>query len=392
MTQRVLVIPLTVLLISCSGGKEHARPAEAKEGQKEHADEPSHQELPKKIRVAPSVIAAAKIRMEPAARKVLAATLSLPGEIAANPDKSAGIASPVAGRITRVLFQEGARVRKGAALVAIRVLDVENVQASYVTASTKAQVARANADRIRILVGKGLAAPQELLAAEAEAESRQAETQAAKAQLKTLGATLGQSAGSELIVRAPMNGTVVIRNAIVGQPVTANETLATLADLSEVWFLGRVFEKDLARLRIGALADVELNAYPGQYFSGKVSYIGRQIDPVARTVTARIPLINQEDLSRIGLFGTARIDTGNKAKKVSVLTVPQDAVTEIGQKPVVFVRHPDGDFEVHEIVLGESALGYVEVLSGLREGEAVVVDGAFTLKSLILKGTFAEEE
>ncbi len=72
--------------------------------------------------------------------------------------------------------------------------------------------------------------------------------------------------------------------------------------------------------------------------------------------------------------------------------VPRSAVAEINSKPVVFVRHPDDDFELHPVVLGHAALGKVEVLSGLREGEEVVVDGAFTLKSLVLKSTFAEEE
>src|SRR5262249_23072261 len=144
------------------------------------------------------------------------------------------------------------------------------------------------------------------------------------------------------------------------------QPIATIADLSEVWFLGRVFEKDLGRLKIGAKAEVELNAYPNERFDGRIVYLGRQIDPVARTVTARIPLVNRNDLLRLGLFGTARVFTGEERNKQAVLVVPRSALTEIGDKDVAFVRHADNDFELHEVVLGEAALGKVEIVNGLR--------------------------
>ena len=179
---------------------------------------------------------------------------------------------------------------------------------------------------------------------------------------------------------------------MVGQSVGPDHPIATIVELGQVWFLGRVFENDLARVAAGAPAEVQLNAYPEERFNGPVELVGRQIDPVARTVTARIRLQNRGDLLRLGLFGTARISTGGPQKRVLALVVPRSAVTEINGKPVVFVRHPDDDFELHSIVLGRAAIGKIEVLSGLREAEAVVIDGAFTLKSLVLKSTFAEDE
>jgi cobalt-zinc-cadmium efflux system membrane fusion protein len=201
-----------------------------------------------------------------------------------------------------------------------------------------------------------------------------------------------ESAGSELAVRAPVSGVVISRDAVIGQPVTADETIAAIADLSEVLFLGRVFEMDLGRLQTGVRAEVQLNAYPKERFAGSIEYLGRQIDPVARTVTARIRLTNRNDLLRIGLFGTAQVSTAEEQKRGPVLVVSRTALTEIGGKSFVFVRHADDDFELHEVVLGESALGKVEIVSGLREGEQVVVDGVFTLKSAVLKSTIAEEE
>ncbi len=84
--------------------------------------------------------------------------------------------------------------------------------------------------------------------------------------------------------------------------------------------------------------------------------------------------------------------TGEESKKTPVLVVPRSAVTEIGRKSVVFVKQPDGDFDLLDVVLGEGALGKVEVVNGLREGEQAVVEGVFTLKSAVLKSTFGEEE
>jgi cobalt-zinc-cadmium efflux system membrane fusion protein len=134
-----------------------------------------------------------------------------------------------------------------------------------------------------------------------------------------------------------------------------------------------------------------MNAYAHEHFNGTVEYIGQQIDPVGRTVTARVRLKNPGLLLRIGLFGTCQVSTGAAEKTEPKLVVDQASVTEVGGKTVVFVRAREGEFELHDVTLGREALGKVEVLEGLREGEEVVSDGVFTLKSLVLKGSFAEE-
>jgi cobalt-zinc-cadmium efflux system membrane fusion protein len=237
-----------------------------------------------------------------------------------------------------------------------------------------------------------LAANQEVLAAKAEADALEVETRAANERLRALGIGAAGAIGSQLALRAPIGGVIVARDAVVGQPVTSTEVIATIADLSEVWFLARVFEKNLGQVRVGAAAEVQLNAYPDERFSGSIEYLGKQIDPTARTLVARIRLQNRADLLRLGLFGIARVGTGEKPKATPAIVIPRSAVTEIGNQPVVFVRQPDGDFDVHKIVLGEGALGKVQILNGLREGEEVVVDGVFTLKSSVLKSTLAEEE
>lgn len=354
----------------------------------EHRDEPEHEALPTRVKLSPQVITEAKIEFAPVTKEVLTITITLPGEIAVDPDKSARVASPVSGRLANIRFKEGSTVKKGDLLATVRIPDLAKLRADRASATAKASTARANATRLQELAQRGLAANQELSNATAEATSLEAEAHAFEEQIQALG--MGANA-SELRLRAPIDGVVLSRSAVIGQPVTPADTIASIADLSEVWFLGRVFEKDLAAVQLGARAEVELNAFPKRRFDGKVEYLGQQIDPTVRTLTARIRLENTDDALRIGLFGAAHVATG-ESQSHPVLTVPRSAISEVAGKKVVFVRQTDGDFDMHEVLLGESNLGKVQVLSGLREGEIVVTQGAFTLKSVVLRNSLAEEE
>lgn len=383
---------LSLLLLSLACGRDRSEapaPTATPAAAAEHRDEPEHEELPRRVRLSDQVISQAKLRTEPATKEVLAITVTLPGEIAVDPDKNARLSSPVAGQLSRVAFQEGSSVKRGELLASLRIPDLSRLRAEQASARSKAGSTRANAARLEELAAKGLAARQEAIEARAQAEALEAEERAATEQLRLLGS--GANGGPELALRAPISGVIISRSAVVGQPVRAEDVIADIADLSEVWFLGRVFEKDLERVRVGAAAEVELNAFPQRHFSGAIEYVGRQIDPIARTVTARVRLRNPDGALRLGLFGTAHVSSGSEQSE-PVLVTARSAVTEISGKPVVFVRQPDGDFELHEVSLGESSLGRVRVLSGLREGEAVVVDGVFTLKSSVLRGSLAEEE
>jgi membrane fusion protein, heavy metal efflux system len=365
-----------------------------------HEGEGAHDAVPTRAKLTREVVESAKIRTEPVAKEVLAPTLSLPGEISADPDRSARVSTPVAGRVVEVRFREGSVVKKGDVLVSLRIPEIGKVRAAHSATVAKSASARSNADRLGALAEKGMAPRQEALAARAEADALEAESKALGEQLQALG--MGTSgAGSELSLRAPVGGTVVSRDAVVGQPVGTDDTLASIADLSEVWFLARVFEKDLGRLDVDAPVEVTLNAYPSERWPGTVEYVGKQIDPIARTVNARVRLTNRDEHLRLGLFGTARVvvkgagaaaGDGGAATSEPVLVVPRSALSEIGGRSVVFVRVGEGEFETHVVTLGEAAAGRVRVLGGLREGELVVVDGAFTVKSVLLRGSLAGED
>lgn len=374
-----------VVLLSCTKSPEAgvAAPADP------HRDEEAHEALPLHVSPSPEVVAQAGIRTTKVRRAPLPVTLTLTGELLAEPDRTARISSTVAGRLEEVRFNEGVKVKRGDVLAVVRVPDVGRLRGALAAASSRARAARANADRLIPLRESRLESEQALLNAEADARAMEAEAKALTEQLAAMGA---DGAGFVVSLRAPISGVVVARDAVAGQPITAETVLGSIVDLSELWFLGRVFEKDLARLHVGADAEVEFNAYPSEHFHGTVDYVSQQLDPVARTLTARIRLRNDDAKLRLGLFGRAHVDVPEASTAPPLLLVPRDAVFELDGRRVVFVKAADGDFVLHTVTLGAAAMDDVQVLAGVSEGEDVVSAGGFTLKSLLLKSTLSEDE
>ncbi len=377
-----------ILLAGCKCAEQDAQTAAPVDS---HHDEKEHEELPRQLRVADEVVVASGIRGEAAKRAVLATTVSLPGEIVAEPDRTARLSAAAAGRLDQVAFNEGSVVKKGDVMAMLRVPDVGRLRGAHAGASARAKAARSNAARLRSLKETGLGSEQAVVDAEADANAQEAEAKAIGDQLGAIGVSAAGGGGYLVPLRAPISGVVVARDAVVGQPISGDHVLATVVDLSQVWFLGRIFEKDLSRLRVGAKTEVQLNAFSREQFHGVVEYVGQQTDPVARTLTARVRLRNDDFRLRLGLFGSAHVEVAEPSNATPQIVVPRSAVTEIGSKKIVFVKAKDGDFVVHDVTLGDAALAHVQVLSGLDEGEEVVTSGVFTLKSLLLKSALADD-
>lgn len=391
MRASIWIVTAAVSWIGCKNGSEEK--AEPVSGPVEgHRDEREHEGLPRQLRITPEVVREAELQTTLVKRAVLATTVSLPGEVVAEPDRTARVSAATSGKLEQVTFNEGSLVKKGEILATLRVPDVGRLRGALAAASAKAKASRANAERLRALKESGLGAEQAVVDAEAGARAQEAEAKALTDQLGAIGVNAESGGGYLVPLRAPLSGVVVSRDAVVGQPIGAEHVLATVVDLSQVWFLGRVFEKDLGRLRLGARSAVQLNAFPGETFEGSVEYVGQQTDPVARTLTARIRLENEAGRLRLGLFGTAHVEVTEAGTATAQIIAPRSAVAEVGGKNIVFVKAEDGDFVVHEVTLGEAALGQVRVLSGLDEGEEIVTNGVFTLKSLLLKSTLNEDE
>lgn len=177
-----------------------------------------------------------------------------------------------------------------------------------------------------------------------------------------------------LTLVAPFDGVVLEKMVVQGQAVMPGMKLYRLADLSTVWIEADVFEQDLPLVRKGALARVELAAYPGRSFTGRVSFVWPVVDEQSRAGRVRVAVPNPDGALKPGMFATLGFDARLGS---DLLSVPAEAVVMTGERDLVFVVGPDGALEPREVTLGSRADGRIEVLSGVREGERVVASASF---------------
>ncbi|HWO89218.1 MAG TPA: efflux RND transporter periplasmic adaptor subunit [Gemmatimonadales bacterium] len=179
-----------------------------------------------------------------------------------------------------------------------------------------------------------------------------------------------------LTLRAPVNGVVLEKNVVQGQAIMTGAPLLQIADLGTIWIEADAFETDLGVMRAGLRAEVEFDAYPGERFTGRVTYVYPTLDPVARTGKVRIEFSNPRGRLRPGLFGTVRIAAPSGARGV---LIPRQAALITGDRQLVFVEDASGRFRPRLVTLGMESDSMVQVRSGLAAGERVVATAAFLL-------------
>lgn len=177
-----------------------------------------------------------------------------------------------------------------------------------------------------------------------------------------------------LVLRSPADGVVTEKNVVQGTRIMPGMDLFKIADLSTVWLLGEVFEKDLSLVHVGQSAKVTLDAYPGQVFQGRVAFIAPSVDLESRTGTVRVALSNAGNRLKPGMYAAVQIDVPARAP---ALVVPRTAVLSTGERNIVFVRHEDGMLMPHEVKLGLAVGDTVQVLAGIPDGATVVSSAGF---------------
>jgi Cu(I)/Ag(I) efflux system membrane fusion protein len=183
---------------------------------------------------------------------------------------------------------------------------------------------------------------------------------------------------SRVTFRAPVSGIVLEKNAVQGMRFMPGETLYQIADLSSLWVIAEISEQDLGQVRIGSSAQVTVDAYPDRLFAGKVDFIYPTLNSATRTVQVRIELNNPKGELKPAMFANVQIEVGKGGK---VLAVPTSAVIDSGTRQTVLVRLAEGRFEPRTVSLGSRSDIYVEVLSGVAEGEQVVTSANFLIDS-----------
>ena len=296
-------------------------------------------------------------------------------ELTFNQNKLAQIAAPVGGIIQEVPVDLGSRVEEKQPVAKIW-------SASIAEAVAKAVLSHQTLDRERKLRADRVSSEKDLQQAEAE-------HRASCQQLRTLGFTeeqideLGAKPHEQVLmeVRAPFAGEIVERFAVRGALVEAGKSLFTLADRSVMWAMLNIPESALARVKVDQTVELLVESLPGQTFSGKLTWIGAEVDEKSRMARARAEVANPEGLLKSRMFAQARILTRSAE---GALLLPPSAIQRMEGKSFVFVKLADDLFDARVVRLGAKFDGKVEISEGLKPQEVVVVNHGFPLKSAFL--------
>lgn len=349
-----------------------------------NAAEPGQVEAsPNVLRIDPGMLRDLRITVVKAESRPGGEGVNLLGEVRVNEEAYAEVGSVVASRAVRILASPGDSVRRGQSLVELQSLELGRARADYESARARAELARASLARKRELAGR-VVPLREVQEAEANARAAEADLRAAIASLRALGLSEGDlrsegAAGARLVLRSPIVGTVIERNVVAGQMTDPSKPLFRIGDLSNLWLVVHAFERDAVRVRTGSVARVSFPALPGRLFTGTVTLVGRQVDTVSRTIPVRIEIENSGDVLRPGMSAAAWVRLGDAGG--TVVAVPAASLQRMQDEWRVFVPKGEGTFEMRAVKRGRDLGGEVEIVSGLRPGEIVVVDGAFLLKA-----------
>jgi cobalt-zinc-cadmium efflux system membrane fusion protein len=385
------ILAIAPLWVTCSREPEGSAPVEIEDPHK--VDE---------ITFSAAAYETAGLRVAPVELRSILPTVRVTGTLAYDQGKMAIATARIGGRIARVVADYGQRVAPGDVLAWIDSPELGAAQAEYRRAASMNRLREAEFERAHLLLEGEAISRAELLRREAEWRAAQADLQTAEQMLHILGLSQtdvdaltgdGSDLGHLYPVRAPIEGRVTVRQAVPGRVVGARDELFTVATLDTLWLFVQVFEKDLSSIHTGSAVSLTCESHPEDRFTGSLDFVGQVLDPHSRTVEARAVIDNPSHELKPGMFVYATIGPGvSSAPADARPAVPAAAVVEIEGESVVFVALGERTFEVRPVVLGEAAGEWVEIRSGLTEGETVAVSGTFTLKSEVLKGGLAEHD
>jgi len=315
------------------------------------------------------------LKSETVAMRSLPIPLTFPAKVMLNDRNVAHISARVNGRIEKVNAFVGDRVRRGDVLIELYSQEFLVMQSEFTQAEERLKhTAEGTPDY-------GTAS---------------AIYKSAQSKLQVVGATTEEIDRLEsehtpqtyLQVRAPFSGTTLNANARIGEFTQVGTELYTVADLTTLWVIADIYEKDLQFVHPPMAATATVSAYAGMKFRGKLTTLYDVVDEKTRTVKARIEVDNTRGLLKPEMFATVEIlSSSDKAR----LIIPSTALLGETDNQYVFAEKNDTTFEQRPVRLGAVTKDYVEVISGLNEGERVVVQGGFFLKSELGKSAFGEE-
>jgi len=323
-----------------------------------------------------------------------ASTIARPASINYNLDNIAKVGPRIEAKVVRVLKDLGDRVGAGQPLALMSSVELGKAKAEYIRLKARLKSEQARYKREQSLYDQQISSEAEQLEAEAAFEEAQAELKATTEALRLYGLseeniqdieTGSDQPLSRFYVTSPIDGVIQERNLSPGQTVSSSETPIHVANLSQMWVMIDAYEQDIRYIEPGQTVTISVRSIPNETFKGTIDWISYALEEGSRTMPVRAIVDNPNRKLRAGMFGTARIQTGQER---DIAMIPVDAVQTIEGKSRVFVPgEENGSLRPVSVRLGAENEGLVEVLSGLQPGDQAVTAGAFDLKSALTAQT-----
>jgi cobalt-zinc-cadmium efflux system membrane fusion protein len=321
----------------------------------------------------PVQAAESAVRYVAVGEQPIADRLDLSAKVEADPARMFRVFPPASGRVLAIKVKPGDTVERGETLAKIDSADGAAAQSDMTKARIEAERAQRAADREKVLLDHGAVAEKDYIDAKAASDSAQAELVRAKRRLEVLGLN-ANAATDGISLLSPSRGIVLNVNAAPGEfskSLDNADPLLTIADLSTVWIVGDVFEKDIAKVQPGTKAVVTVDAFPGQQWTGRIDSVAGALDPVTRTLKVRVALENPGEKLKPEMFAQIHVAVGSH----NAIVVPASALIHQGQNTIVFTEMNGKPIE-QNVTTGQATDGKVEITSGIQEGQRVVVNGA----------------
>lgn len=379
-----LILALAILLPGGAHEDSHAAHAEPETNA---AKPPPHQEKEGFLALTAQQSQAAGVVVASAAPARIATSLTLPGEIRFNEDRTAHVVPRLAGVVEAVRADLGQQVRQGQVLAVIASSELSEYRSALLSAQRRLALAQATYEREKALWQEKISAEQDYLQAQQAWREAEIAVHNAQQKLQALGAgNATKGALNRYEIRAPFDAMVLEKHITLGEAVKEDANIFVLSDLSTVWAEVDVPARDLAHVRVGGKVTVKATAFEASA-EGRISYVGALLGEQTRTAKARITLSNPGLAWRPGLFVNVAVAAGQFDAPV---TVQPDAIQTVNDRPVVFVQVRDG-YQATPVTVGASDGKLTQLTQGLAAGTPYVAQGSFVLKSELGKAEAGHE-
>ena len=304
--------------------------------------------------------------------------VAVPAKVQADPERVVHIYPPVSGRLISLNVRPGDVVKTGQTVAIIESSDAASARSDYQKARIEAERSQQAENRASLLLQHEAMSQKDYEDIKAQAESAKSDLARTEQRVRMLGLN-GSSSPDQVLVKAPRPGVVLeitAANGELSKSLDNANSIATVADLSTVWIVGDLYEKDLSLASRGTPAKITLAALPDQSWNGAVSNVSDVLDPNSHTLKIRVVLANPAHKLKPEMFATVRL----AGRKQQLVIVPTTAVLHEGNDTFVVVKKPDGSYERRPVTIANTQADKTEIASGLKAGETIVTSGAELLR------------